>query len=381
MIGRLTMTAAAVFAVIAIEELLEKSQFLYVLVVSGEMSFGRLLYLWLNLLPLIAYHAIPEVISLSIAFRYYLWTEQKEILILKNAGLSCFSLARPGLIAAGCFAVLCGLNSLWLVSPTWVNVENIRAAAITNFDPDILQPGSQQRLGPDLSLEFDQRLADGSLSGIVVLDVHEAPKFRMIWAKLGQFIRLGDQLLLELNQGAVYVRDRAGDRADGYTVRFDHMTLPVRAGDATALPPRSPGILELPFAQLINPPPEIRNDRLQFARGLVEAHQRITAPLLCIGNSILVLGLLIPGYRGRTQQLFRLFITVVSAIATNTLPAPLNSVFAVHLEFLPCFYLLPIVPATIGTLLLIRGDTPSSKRPKQSGPYRQPDHSLTEKPA
>lgn len=354
MIGRLIVTAAAVLTVIAIEELLQKSQFLYVLVMSGVLSFAKLLWLWLNILPLIFYHSIPEIISISIAFRYYMWTETNEIVALKNAGLSCFRIARPGLITTAFFTLFCGVNSLWLVSPTWSNVEAVRATAITNVNPDLLEPGYQQEIAPGLSVEFAHRLADGALADVVVFDSREAPQFRMLWAKTAQFLHLGNQLILRLDHGTYHIHN--DERP--VTTEYDSMSLPVGISGSAAEPMRSRGMYEQSILWLLDPPPQVRNDPRKYAEAATEGHDRIIAPLLCMGNGILMLGLLVPGYRGKRNQLWRMLIAFTCAIATNTLPAPLSTLAIDHPDILPYLYLQPLLPMVIGTALLIHGEMP-----------------------
>jgi hypothetical protein len=100
-----------------------------------------------------------------------------------------------------------------------------------------------------------------------------------------------------------------------------------------------------------------------LAQWLVEGHRRIVNPLLCVGNVVLVLGLLVPRRQGKRQTL--LFgLAVASAFATNTLPDPIITMAIRNIELLPLLYLLPTVPALVGGLLLAgRG----MRRPMLSG--------------
>ena len=83
---------------------------------------------------------------------------------------------------------------------------------------------------------------------------------------------------------------------------------------------------------------------------------------MCVGVGVLVLGLLIPGSQRRAGRLVRLLAAIVSALAAATLPTPLTTVAIHHLEFLPCFYLLALVPAIVGAALLLSGDAPVRRR-------------------
>ena len=200
MLRRLAATIAAVTAIITIEELLQHSGALYPLVASGEFPFARLLVLWINLLPLIFYHSIPEAVSLAITYQYFRWTENNEIVILRNAGLSGLQIARPGVIVSGLFALLCGVNSLCLMPPSWSRVEDIRASAANIFDPDLLQPGNQQEILPGLTIEFAGRQADGDLKDLLLFDTRREAGFRLIWAQTARFIPMDNVLMLRTRQ-------------------------------------------------------------------------------------------------------------------------------------------------------------------------------------
>jgi lipopolysaccharide export LptBFGC system permease protein LptF len=88
MFGRLTVATAAIMSVIVIEQILHKSPQLYDLVMSGALSVDRLGLIWLHILPVIFYHATPEIVSIAVACRYYQWIENNEVLSLRSAGSS-----------------------------------------------------------------------------------------------------------------------------------------------------------------------------------------------------------------------------------------------------------------------------------------------------
>jgi hypothetical protein len=126
---------------------------------------------------------------------------------------------------------------------------------------------------------------------------------------------------------------------------------------------RPRGFYEEPVTRLLNPPIAVRDDSRMLAQWLVEGHRRIVNPLLCVGNVVLVLGLLVPRRQGRRQTL--LFILAIgSAFATNTLPDPIITMAIRNIDLLPLLYLLPAVPALLGGLLLAGS---SMRRPMLSG--------------
>jgi lipopolysaccharide export LptBFGC system permease protein LptF len=359
MLGRLTVATAAIMSVIVFEQILHKSPQLYDLVMSGALSPDRLLLIWLHILPVIFYHATPEIVSIAVACRYYQWIENNEVLTLRSAGRSSCQIACPGITVAVLAASFCALNSLCLLPLSWGSLEDLRFQAAANVGVEALQPGYQQEIMPGISVAFARRSLDGStLEDIVALDSRKEHEFTEIWSRRGRIFESDGGSLLLLESGAYFVRTATGIEK----VDFDTFSLPVRSGtDGTAERPR--GFYEEPVTRLLNPPDDIRNDALVWAQWRVEGHRRIVNPLLCVGNVVLVLGLLVPRRQGRRQTLL-FALAVASAFATNTLPDPIITMAIRDIELLPLLYLLPTMSAIVGGLLLAGSGI---RRPRLSG--------------
>jgi lipopolysaccharide export LptBFGC system permease protein LptF len=353
MLGRLTVTTAAIMSVIVVEQIFEKSHHLYDLLIAGALPIDRLLLIWFHVLPVIFYHASPEIVSIAVAWRYHQWIENNEVLILRSAGRSCRQIACPGIIAALLAASFCALNSLCLLAPSWGSLEDIRLEALANPGVDALQPGYQQEIIPGLSVGFARRSLDSStLEDIVVLDSRKEHAFINIWARRGRVLRTDEDLLLLFDSGAYIVRTATGTEK----VAFDTFSLPLGNGMLRGMTARTRGFYEEPVTRLLNPPSDVRNDTLVLAQWLTEGHRRIINPLLCVGNVVLVLGLLVPRRQGDFRLKILFVLAVAAALATNTLPDPIVLMAVRYIGFLPFLYLLPAVPTIVGGLLLVGSD-------------------------
>jgi lipopolysaccharide export LptBFGC system permease protein LptF len=361
MLGRLTVTTAAIMSVIVVEQIFEKSHRLYDLVIAGALPLDRLLLIWFHILPVIFYHASPEIVSIAVAWRYHQWIENNEVLTLRSTGRSCRQIACPGIIASLLAGSFCALNSLCLLAPSWGILEDIRLEALTNPSVDALQAGYQQEIIPGLSVGFARRTLDSSiLEDIVVLDSRKEDAFINIWARRGRLLRTDEDLLLLFDRGAYIVRTTTGTEK----VDFDTFSLPLESGMLGGMTAHARGFYEEPVTRLLNPPSEVRNDTLVWAQWLAEGHRRIINPLLCVGNVVLVLGLLVPRRQGDFRLKILFLLAVASALATNTLPDPIVLMAIRNIDFLPLLYLLPAVPTIAGGLLLVGSDirSPMSSR-------------------
>jgi lipopolysaccharide export system permease protein len=352
MFGRLVGASALVAAVIAALHILRKSVSLYGLVMGGTISAGQLIAVWLHVLPVVFYHATPEIVSIAVAWMYHRWIENNEVMTLRSAGLSWNAIARPGVMVALLAATVCAANSLWLLPPSWRAVEDIRRQALAHIGIDGLQPGYQQEIVPGVSLSFAERADGGGIKDVVVLDRRPEHNAVDVWALKGSLASTGGDPVLWLEHGVYLVRRGAAmDR-----VVFETFSLPLDVGLFGPAASRNDGLYEQKISRLLNPPSRIRHDPLRGAEWRTEGHRRLITPLLCCGSVLLVLGLLIPGEQKRGGGKIRFALAIVMALATNTLPNPLFEMAIRHIELLPLFYLLPALPALAGVLLLAHGD-------------------------
>ena len=367
MLGQLTIATALIMSAIVVEQILHKSPELYPLVIAGALSLDRLLSIWLYILPVIFYHATPEIVSIAVAFRYYLWIEKNEVLTLRSAGQSSRQIACPGMIVAVLAALFCALNSLCLLPRSWGRLEDIRFATVADLSVDVLQPGYQQEIAPSLSVAFSRRSLDGTtLEDIVALDGRKEDAFTQIWARHGRVLESDGVSLLLLDSGAYFVHTARGIKK----VDFEAFSLSAPIGAPRGAAQRLRGFYEEPVKQLLNPPIEVRNDPMVLTQWLAEGHRRIINPLLCVGNVVLILGLLVPRRQGVGQTLM-FGLAVVSAFATNTLPGPLISMATRNIDVIPILYLMPTVPAIVGGVLLAGSDM---RRPWFSAWPRRPNY-------
>jgi lipopolysaccharide export system permease protein len=353
MLGRLIGAAAMIAAVIAVEEILRKSLPLYGLVVSGTLSVGQLFAVWLFVLPVVFYHATPEMASLAVAWMYHRWIDSNELLTLRGAGLSSAEIARPGIIVAVLAGLFCAVNSWYLLAPSWRGVEDVRHQALAHIGIALLRPGYQQQIIPGVSITYTRRGSDGAtLENVILLDRRKRHKAIDIWARRGGFAETGHGRLLWLEHGVYLVR--RGARME--RVAFETFSIPLAFSILGEQSPRRSGVYEQAVGSLLVPPEAIREDPVRSAAWQIEGHHRLISPLLCCGSVVLVLGLMVPGRQSRFGSRIRFLLAVVLALATNTLPHPLFEIAVRNVELLPFLYLLPTLPGIVGVLLLVRGD-------------------------
>jgi lipopolysaccharide export LptBFGC system permease protein LptF len=351
MYGRLALAVLAVAAVVAVTETLSKTSDLYRLVFAGVISVRELLIVCGSLLPIVFYHLSPEMVSIALLARYYLWRQRNEVLTLRTMGLSCSQIARPGIAAGVCAGLFSAAMSLYVLPATFGKALDIRSAAATRIAPRMLQESVPNAILPKVSLSFRRWLSADVIEDVVLTQDHEPGDFTLITADRGAFVETKGVYALVLESGAQVVHHSAEDTR---RVAFERLSIPL----TTPQPPANQihGYYEESIGHLLNPPAFVRKDPGQLAAWLVEGHHRIVNPLRCVSCALLLLGVLVPGLQGYAELLVRLGLAVALLFAENSAATIAFIVAHRHAEAAPLLYLLPLTSGGIGTLLLVTGD-------------------------
>ena len=236
MFGRLVATASGIGAVIAVEQILRKSPMLYDLMMGGLLSPHRVVLIWICLLPLIFYHAGPEIVSIAVAWRYHHWTENNEIVVLRSAGQSCTRIASPGMLTAVVGCLFCAVNS---IVPDAAELEQDRR------HPYCRDGAHQHRrvatrpratASPGIALMFSRRGGDGETLEDVLISI-TAPTSRpgmRAWCGAAATISCSSPA------GPICSHDETGLKQ----VAFNTLSLPLHMAPTGDEPARSRGYYE-----------------------------------------------------------------------------------------------------------------------------------------
>ena len=298
MYSRLALAFLGVTAVLVVNEMLYKTKELYHLVFANVISLTELLIVWLTLMPVVFYHLSPEMVTIALLARYYLWRQHNEILAMRSIGMSCWQIALPGIMAGMCAAIFCAVMSMYALPATFGKAMEIRAAAETRIAPGMLVEGVQNIISPQLSLSFQRWLSADVVGEVVVTQDHSPGDFTFIVAERAQFVEKNGVYVLVLENGAEVTHRSAQDVS---RVSFDQLSVPLVKPEPVVNPAH--GFYDQPIGTLLDPPKEVWHDPVQLAAWLSEGHHRIVNPLRCIGCALLLLGLLLRGLHRRCCRL------------------------------------------------------------------------------
>ena len=269
------------------------------MIVSQGISVGTFLRLTGMLMPSFLVVIIPIALFAVILFTYNKLNSDRELVVLRAAGLSNWALARPALMLAAGATVATYALSLWIIPLTVRNFRELQWSIRNDISSVLLQEGSFNKFGNGLTIYVRARSPEGELLGILVHDKRSPAKPVTLMAEKGAlvFTETGPRILM-VNGNRQQLPDGTGQLSvldfDSYTVDLSsaHGDKGARFRDA-----RERSIMELINAS------EAEMGTSDYRRAKVELHQRLTSPLYCLGFALIALAtLLTAGYDRRGQM-------------------------------------------------------------------------------
>jgi len=277
------------------------------LVLDRGLSFAVFLELTSLMLPGFIAVILPITTFVVILFAYVRMNTDRELVVMRAAGLSPLRLARPGLIVAAASVGLGLLLNLWLVPLShgafrvWQFEIRNQMAAI------LLQEGVFSSLGNDLTVYARLRERDGTLRGILVHDQREAGAPVTIIAEQGRITATPQGPRVVLVNG---VRQQLDRTQPGQPPRLTVLSFAENSVDLARATRqeevRSRDSRERSVAELLNPDPAEGLRPREIARFYGEAHQRLAAPLTALTYALVALAVALTGQFRRHGGGFRL---------------------------------------------------------------------------
>ena len=156
------------------------------LVVNRGLSFGVFLELTGLLLPSFVAVILPITSFVVVQFIYQRLAGDRELTVMRAAGLSPFSLARPALFLALLVMGAGYLLNLWLVPASLSAFREFQWEIRNRVAAFLLQEGVFTTMSDDLTVYVRARDRDGTLRGILVDDARQPGAHATILAERGR---------------------------------------------------------------------------------------------------------------------------------------------------------------------------------------------------
>ena len=335
------------------------------LIINRGLSVDVFLYLAALMLPRFLDIVLPIGVFIAVLFTFNRLTTESELVVMRAAGLSPLTLAKPVLILAViAFAILMSL-SVYVLPVANQAFRDLQFEIRNRFVSSLIQEGTFTTISDKLTIYIRNREANGDVVGLLINDNRDPERPVTILAQRAAFADTptGPRIIMVNGNRQQF---------DPKTRKLSILTFARYTLDLDTLQD-APGA-QLRLAQerflpdLFFPPKEL--DPFIRHTFVMEAHQRLLIPLSAFSFALIPLACLLPGEFNRRGQLKRGVLTLIAAFLFQTTALGVNDLANRFASMIPLMYVIDLLPFTIGIAVLLPRGLPRGRR--RSRPVESP---------
>ena len=348
------------------------------LVLDRGLSFTVFIELTGLLLPSFFAVILPITTFVVALFVYVRLDSDRELVVMRAAGLSQWRLARPALALAGVVVVLCYVLNLWLVPASQAAFRAWQFEIRNQLAAVLLQEGVFSSVGDDLTVYARYRDRDGTLRGILVHDAREAGAPVTILAEAGRIAPgpNGPRVTLENGQRQQVERVPPPPGAPSGTPSGSRLTVLSFSENSVDLARASRteenryrNAQERTLDELFHPDPAERVPDRDLRRFLAEAHQRLAGPLNALTFGLVALATALSGQFRRHGGGLRLFTGIAVVVTLLAVGLTIGNLAARQPRMIPLIWVNAVLPGILAAWVI--AGMPGwvfGRRPRMPGP-------------
>jgi lipopolysaccharide export system permease protein len=333
--------------VVALTWLMQSLRFVE-LVVNRGLSIGVFLRLTGLLVPGFVAVILPITCFVAMLFTYQRLAGDREITVMRAAGLSPWAMARAGLLVTALAVGVGYALTLWLVPASQTGFREFQFEIRNRMAAFLLQEGVFTPVTDNLLVYIRSRAPDGTLLGILVDDDRQPNHRATILAERGR-------LLNSTGAPRVLLMNGSREEMDPRTGRLNIATFSQYVFDmdeAThAEAQRLRDIGEMNLSELLNPTPAIANPR-DFPRMRVEANKRLSSPLATGSFVLIAMVCVLSGAFRRHGGMLRPLVAILTVVALEALGLAVDSLAVRHNTLIPLVWLHAALPGLLCAVFL-----------------------------
>lgn len=301
------------------------------------------------LIPSFVAVILPITTYVVVQFIYQRLAGDRELTVMRAAGLSPWALARPALALAA-LSVLAGyLLNIWIVPAASSAFREYQFEIRNRIAAFLLQEGVFTTVADDLTIYVRSRDPDGTLRGVLIDDARQKNSRATILAQRGRLIPSPTTPRVLLENGSRQEIDRQSGRLNMLT--FAENAIELTEGQKTD-EQRFRDASEMSLSELLHPNPAAVNAR-DLAKLRAEAHRRLSAPLTAMSFALVALVSVLTGSFRRHGGLLRIVASVLLIVGLLALQLALNNLAARAPDLLPLVWLQATAPGAMAAWILL----------------------------
>lgn len=318
------------------------------LVVNRGLSLRVFIQLTSLLIPNFVAVILPITTFVVVQFVYQRLAGDRELTVMRAAGLSPWMLSRPALGLAGIVVLTCYVLNIWIVPASYSAFRRYEFEIRNRMAAFLLQEGVFTPISDQLTVYVRSRDTDGTLRGILVEDDRQKDSRATILAERGRLLDTGGAPRVLLFNGSRQEIDKKTGRLDVLTFAENSIDLSDQSKTGAT---RYRDDAEMSLHELLHPDPRQVSDR-DTGKFLVEANRRLTAPLTAWSFAMVALLAVLTGGFQRHGNLLRPMIAVGAVVGLLALGLAINNLAVRAPALVPLIWLHALLPGVLSGWLL-----------------------------
>ncbi len=319
------------------------------LIVNRGLPLADFAYMATLMVPRFVALVMPIALFGATLFTYNRMMNDHELVVLRSAGLSSWSLAKPALLVGLGASVLCLSLTLYLMPTAAQEMRFYLQKSRSQWGAALLHEGRFTNVGDNVTMFVRERTPSGELHGILYHNAEDPEQRYTVIAERGAIVET------EKGPRIVVLNGTRQSFDDGrmHLVRFDRSTIDVGA-DREGAENHWPQPEERYLPDLLSPSETNPNDVYYRDKLIAEGHARLVLPILPVTYAaIAVTFLLRSGFSRRGNMPVLLgAVAVMTAVLVGHLSI-FNMAGRVP-QMLPLLYLNALAPLAICLIVLFR---------------------------
>jgi lipopolysaccharide export system permease protein len=319
------------------------------LVVNRGLSLRVFLQLTSLLIPNFVAVILPITTFVVVQFVYQRLSGDRELTVMRSAGLSQWALARPALMLGLISMAASFVLNIWIVPASSTAFKEYQFELRNRVAAFLLQEGVFTAISDQLTVYVRTRDTDGTLHGILVEDDRQTDTRATILAESGRLMADSDTPRVLLENGSREEIDRKTGRLDVLTFAEDTVDLASSGHGADEQRLRDDN--EMSMHELLHPDPATTQPR-DIGKFLVEANRRLTQPLTALSFSLVALVSVLTGSFRRAGNLWRPVTAVLVMVGLITMGLTAQSLATRQVALVPLIWAQAVLPGVVCAWLL-----------------------------
>ena len=317
--------------------------------VNRGASLGVFMELTLLVLPNFLTVILPVALFAVVLFTYNKLITDRELVVMRSAGLSHWALARPAVMLATANVLVSLVLNVWLIPYSVTKFHQLQWTLRNSATSVMLQEGIFNQVVPGLTVYVRARDTAGELLGVIIHDTRNPTRSVTMIAERGALLKgEGDNPKVLLINGTRQQVTRGSNRLS--LLYFDNYAMEFSDGSASDSN-RYRDARERPTWELFSAT-EAEVGPVNYRQFRVEGHQRLASPLYHFAFAFLAAACLLPGLYNRRGQADRLVLAIALMVLVQAMALGVSNIATRDLMFLPLIYLAPLLPVAGGVWAL-----------------------------